>query len=283
MNELPPGKLPHSGWFAVSEEALRIIDRTFDREGARRKAQACYITLLRIANLERSNVFIRSIAQIGKDMSYGYSEAAKALKLVQATGLCAIEQRQVSGTKELAPSQYTVSTLLGENSATLGEIKLRLGERSKSNVSPRITNKSSKNGPRTDQEPERVHQPADAQPDSQSSSGLLPQIQSARLKQLAGDVVASWNKAPRLPRIRNLNDKRKGALAARTKDAFFVEHFQEAIAKISESKFCLGKNERGWRADFDWFLQADTVTKIIEGKYDNKADARHCRALESFI
>ena len=73
MNELPPGKLPliepakaHCGWFAVSEEALRIIDRTFDREGAKRKAQAGYITLLRIANLEGSNVFIRSIAQIGK-------------------------------------------------------------------------------------------------------------------------------------------------------------------------------------------------------------------------
>ena len=61
MNELPPGELPfdkpakaHCGWFAVSEEALRMIERTFDREGARRKAKACFITLLRIANLEGS-------------------------------------------------------------------------------------------------------------------------------------------------------------------------------------------------------------------------------------
>ena len=158
MNELPLGELPldkpgkaHCGWFAVSEEALRRIERTFDREGARRKAKACFITLLRIANLEGSIVFIRTIAQIAKDMSYGYSEASKALKLVEATGLCTIEQRQVAGTKELAPSQYTVSTLLGENSATLGAINLRLGERSKSSVSPRITNNSSKNDrePRT--------------------------------------------------------------------------------------------------------------------------------------
>ena len=160
MNELPLGELPldkpgkaHCGWFAVSEEALRRIERTFDREGARRKAKACFITLLRIANLEGSIVFIRTIAQIAKDMSYGYSEASKALKLVEATGLCTIEQRQVAGTKELAPSQYTVSTLLGENSATLGAINLRLGERSKSSVSPRITNNSSKNEPRTSQEP----------------------------------------------------------------------------------------------------------------------------------
>ena len=156
MNELPPGELPfdkpakaHCGWFAVSEEALRMIERTFDREGARRKAKACFITLLRIANLEGSIVFVRSIAQIAKDMCYGYSEAARALKLVEATGLCTIEQRQVAGTKELAPSQYTVSTLFGENSATLGAINLRLGERSKSSVSPRITNNSSKNEPGT--------------------------------------------------------------------------------------------------------------------------------------
>jgi hypothetical protein len=215
-------------------------------------------------------------------MSYGYSEAAKALKLVEAAGLCAIEQRQVAGTKELAPSQYTVSTLLGENSATLGEIRLRLGKRSKSSVSPRITNNSSKNGPRRDQEPERVHQLADAQPDSQSSSGPLSQVQSSS-NLIADDIVAAWNEAPGLPRIRNLNDKRRRVLSGRSKDAFFVENFRKAIAKMSESKFCLGKNDRGWKADFDFFLKPGTIEKVIEGKYDNKADAPHRRAQESFI
>jgi hypothetical protein len=128
-----------------------------------------------------------------------------------------------------------------------------------------------------------VHQPGDALPDSQSSSGFPSQKHSATFKQLADDVVAAWNAEPRLPRIRNLSEKRKRALAARSKDPFFVEHFREAIRKISESKFCLGENDRGWRADFDWFLQPGTVTKIIEGKYDNKADARHRSAPESFI
>ena len=291
MNELHPGELPldkpakaHCGWFAVSEEALRMIERTFDREGARRKAKACFITLLRIANLEGSKVFIRTIAQIAKDMSYGYSEASKALKLVEATGLCTIEQRQVAGTKELAPSQYTVSTLLGENSATLGAIKLRLGERSKSSVSPRITNNSSKNELRTSQEPERVHRLADTQPDSQNSSGSPHQVQSSKPKTgvsqrqsqretgaVAEAVAAAWNETPGLPRIRNLSDKRKRALAARTKDVFFVENFREAIAKIAKSSFCLGENNRNWRANLDWFLNPDTVTRIIEGQYDDGA------------
>lgn len=304
MNELPPGELPfdkpakaHCGWFAVSEEALRMIERTFDREGARRKAKACFITLLRIANLEGSIVFVRSIAQIAKDMCYGYSEAARALKLVEATGLCTIEQRQVAGTKELAPSQYTVSTLFGENSATLGAINLRLGERSKSSISPRITNNSSKNEPGTSQEPERAHRLADTQPDSQNSSASLPQVQSSEPKAgvgkvqiqqgvdlVADDVVAAWCAASGLPRIRNLSDKRRRGLAARTQDAFFVEHFPEAVAKISESRFCLGENDRGWKADFDWFLKPGTIEKVIEGKYDNPArTVSRRKEPESFI
>ena len=77
-----------------------------------------------------------------------------------------------------------------------------------------------------------------------------------------------------MPRIRNLGDKRRRALAARTKDAFFVEHFREAITKISESKFCLGDNDRGWKADFDFLLKPGVIEKVIEGKYDNRAAAQ---------
>ena len=87
----------------------------------------------------------------------------------------------------------------------------------------------------------------------------------------ADDVVAAWCAAPGLPRIRNLSDKRRRGLAARIKDAFFVEHFREAITKISESKFCLGDNDRGWKADFDFLLKPGVIEKVIEGKYDNRA------------
>jgi hypothetical protein len=86
-----------------------------------------------------------------------------------------------------------------------------------------------------------------------------------------------------LPRIRNLSDKRKRALAARTKDAFFVEHFREAIAKMSESNFCVGENDRGWKAGFDFFLKPGVIEKVIEGTYDNQPAAARRKAPESFI
>lgn len=87
-----------------------------------------------------------------------------------------------------------------------------------------------------------------------------------------------------MARIRNLSDKRRRGLAARTQDAFFVEHFPEAVAKISESRFCLGENDRGWKADFDWFLKPGTIEKVIEGKYDNPArTVSRRKEPESFI
>jgi hypothetical protein len=44
----------------------------------------------------------------------------------------------------------------------------------------------------------------------------------------------------------------------------------EAIAKVGGSSFCRGENERGWKADLDFILQAKSFPKILEGHYDNR-------------
>ena len=124
MSEQSPK--PHKGWFAVPEESLRTIERTFDREAAVRKGTAAYIALLRIANLEGSCVFVRKISQIAKDMSYSYPHAAEALKLVEACGLCSIEQQKIPGTKELGPSKYTLVNTLPQKELTLEQNVTRL-------------------------------------------------------------------------------------------------------------------------------------------------------------
>jgi hypothetical protein len=84
-------------------------------------------------------------------------------------------------------------------------------------------------------------------------------------------VVAAWAAQPKLPQIRNLSAKRRKMIATRLKDDFFERHYEEAIARLAQSSFCLGENKQHWRADFDWFLKPDTVTQIIEGKYDDHA------------
>jgi hypothetical protein len=57
-------------------------------------------------------------------------------------------------------------------------------------------------------------------------------------------------------------------LQIRINDEFFAANWKTAMDKISKIPFCMGQNDRGWKASFDWFLTPDAVVKIIEGKYD---------------
>lgn len=97
------------------------------------------------------------------------------------------------------------------------------------------------------------------QPPSPPST-LLPAVQ---------EFVAVWNTLAGLPRCLNLSDARRRKIETRLRDAFFSANWREAMPKVQASQFCQGVNDRGWRADIDWFLQPDTCAKIIEGKYQN--------------
>ena len=52
---------------------------------------------------------------------------------------------------------------------------------------------------------------------------------------------------------------------------------------MSESKFCVGENDRGWKADFDFFLKPGVIEKVMEGKYDSQPAAARRKPPESFI
>ena len=60
-------------------------------------------------------------------------------------------------------------------------------------------------------------------------------------------------------------------IKARVKDEPSESVWAIAIKRVAESDFCNGRTDRGsWVATFDWLLQADTLDKILEGKYDNR-------------
>jgi hypothetical protein len=98
----------HAGWFPMHEESLRKIERTFDEEPTRRKAVAALVTVCRVANLEGSATFVRPIASLARDMGYTYRHALQALHLLAEIGLIAITDQHVAGSKERAPSRYTL-------------------------------------------------------------------------------------------------------------------------------------------------------------------------------
>lgn len=84
-------------------------------------------------------------------------------------------------------------------------------------------------------------------------------------------LVDLWNRerGP-LPGVKILSTQRerkaKLAWGRHPSEEFWVQ----VIARIRESAFCTGTNDRGWVADFDFLLRPDTPARVLEGKYDNR-------------
>lgn len=98
------------------------------------------------------------------------------------------------------------------------------------------------------------------------------EVQKPSASSSVTDVFEEWNRFAdnvKLPKCLVLSDKRRRFLSARLRDSFFVGNWRNALLKIKVSDFCKGKNKTGWSASFDWFIQPDTVAKIMEGKYTN--------------
>lgn len=103
---------PHTGFFRVSEEAMRKIATSFEEPHAIRAAMLAYITLCRKANLRNSAIFEDRLISVAQDMALPYREAQNAIRLVEEIGLVKIERRTMPGTSAKLPSIYHVQTLL---------------------------------------------------------------------------------------------------------------------------------------------------------------------------
>lgn len=84
------------------------------------------------------------------------------------------------------------------------------------------------------------------------------------------DFVESWNETANLcglPRITRLTDRRKRAFAVRQREYPDIEDWRRAFRCLRDSPWLHGENKNGWRADPDFFLQAKSFTKLVEGSY----------------
>jgi len=74
----------------------------------------------------------------------------------------------------------------------------------------------------------------------------------------------------KLPTHQRLTHARANKCRARLSDPDFYDKFVMAIRLAQDIPFLIGNNDRGWKADFDWFIANDTnVFKVLEGKYSN--------------
>ena len=91
---------------------------------------------------------------------------------------------------------------------------------------------------------------------------------------VADELVELWN-ATNLSKVRKLTPARKKSLRTRIEESDWRESWRGALARVANSSFCCGSGSQGWTADLDWFLRPDTLTKILEGKYDNSPNSGH--------
>ena len=73
----------------------------------------------------------------------------------------------------------------------------------------------------------------------------------------------------RMSKVSKLSEQRKKHIAARFKE-FDYDVLIEVIKKAGKSDFLCGKNDKAWKADFDWIFNPTNFLKIMEGKYKNK-------------
>lgn len=82
-----------------------------------------------------------------------------------------------------------------------------------------------------------------------------------------------------MPQIQKLTEKREKAIDNFLKE--FTEEQFKNICKIANSTdFLIGKNDKGWRADFDFLIRVDKATNILEGKYNDEKKMNSLRKTE---
>lgn len=87
-------------------------------------------------------------------------------------------------------------------------------------------------------------------------------------------LLALWNDyaiLAHLPSCRKLTGSRRRAAKTRLTENPDPAYWADVVKRISRSSFCRGLIPgRGWRATFNWLIQPDTGTKVLEGTYDDQ-------------
>ncbi len=73
------------------------------------------------------------------------------------------------------------------------------------------------------------------------------------------------------PALKILSDSRKKSIKARLK-IYTIDDFKKVFELAEASDFLKGKNDRNWKANFDWLIAEKNMIKVLEGTYENKPD-----------
>lgn len=119
------------------------------------------------------------------------------------------------------------------------------------------------------------HRVRDQKPDTRVEENISPPSEAPPIG--AGDdlsaAVEVFNRvagAAGWPMVQRLTGARRSSLRHRLTECGGLPGWETAMERARGSPFLTGDNPRGWRADFDFFMQAKSFTRLLEGAYDAK-------------
>lgn len=90
------------------------------------------------------------------------------------------------------------------------------------------------------------------------------------------EIVDLYNAlCPLLPRCTRLADVTGYMIADRWKQYGNLDSFRELFQKAQSSDFLAGK-KNGWRANLDWLMTGDNMTKVLNDNYANVSNSGGC-------
>lgn len=119
-------------------------------------------------------------------------------------------------------------------------------------------------------QPTNLNQPTN-QPEEVAEATQPPESPKSQDPTPYKEIVALFHDiCNSYPKLRNVSDSRKKAIAARWKEyGHSLETFRELFEKAEASPFLKGKNSKNWTADFNWLMNSENMAKVLEGKYDS--------------
>jgi len=114
----------------------------------------------------------------------------------------------------------------------------------------------------------------------EASAGAAPPLEPSKSEISPERVVELWNEicGGSLHRVTDFTPKRRQHVKARLNakperrtEPWWRNYFQTILA----TPFCMGENDRGWKASFDFAVRSeDSVVKILEGHYGGGRGSR---------
>jgi len=101
------------------------------------------------------------------------------------------------------------------------------------------------------------------------SNEITPPIPETEIASVKPEhVVEAWNlmaDQSGVPKAKLTLERRKKIKTFITRHT--IDDITEGIWAVPRSPFLCGENDRGWKANIDFFLQPSSFTKLIEGSY----------------